>query len=146
MVTADLNELVGLLRDRAMLRSVAGSMEGVSVSGVQFDSREVAPGDLFVAVTGAERDGHEFCAMAVERGAAALIVERPLPAIGVPQLVAPRPHELPAHRYRPSSMTSEQPRMGAPARRPYSVTDPSALTTPSSSVSTPIDASRLHRS
>jgi UDP-N-acetylmuramoyl-L-alanyl-D-glutamate--2,6-diaminopimelate ligase len=87
MMSTDLRALAEFLRSRGMLRSVAGSVEGVEVGRVQFDSREVSTGDLFVAVTGAERDGHEFCAAAVERGAAALIVERPLPDIQVPQLV-----------------------------------------------------------
>lgn len=84
---SDLSSLAELLRSRGMLRSVVGSLDGVAVSGVQFDSRSVSAGDLFVAVTGAERDGHEFCAAAVERGAAALVVERPLPDISAPQLV-----------------------------------------------------------
>ena len=86
-MSSNLPELVELLRSRGMLQSVAGSVDGVAIEGVQFDSREVSAGDLFAAVTGAERDGHEFCAMARERGAAALIVERPLPGIGVPQLI-----------------------------------------------------------
>src|SRR5688500_19377078 len=82
-----LSGLAELLRSRGVLRSVAGSVDGVDLAGVQFDSREVSGGDLFVAITGAERDGHLFCAMAVERGAAALIVERPQPELDVPQLV-----------------------------------------------------------
>ncbi len=84
---ADLTGLADLLRERGMLREVRGSLDGLVVSGVKFDSREVSPGDLFVAVTGAERDGHAYCAAAMERGAAALIVERPLPEIAAPQLV-----------------------------------------------------------
>ncbi|MEP7360148.1 MAG: UDP-N-acetylmuramoyl-L-alanyl-D-glutamate--2,6-diaminopimelate ligase [Chloroflexota bacterium] len=83
----DLSGLAQLVASRGLLREVVGSAAGVVVSGVQFDSREVGATDLFVAVTGAERDGHAFCAAAVERGAAALIVERPLPGVTVPQLV-----------------------------------------------------------
>jgi UDP-N-acetylmuramoyl-L-alanyl-D-glutamate--2,6-diaminopimelate ligase len=82
-----LADLAGLLRDRGMLRSIVGGVEGVAVRGVQFDSRDVGAGDLFVAMSGAERDGHDYCRAAIERGAAALMVERPLPEIGVPQLV-----------------------------------------------------------
>ena len=78
-----------------MLRSIVGGVDGVAIRGVQFDSRDVGAGDLFVAVTGAERDGHDYCRAAVERGAAALIVERPLPEIGRAaarrRLVAQRP-------------------------------------------------------
>ncbi|MEO8626423.1 MAG: UDP-N-acetylmuramoyl-L-alanyl-D-glutamate--2,6-diaminopimelate ligase [Candidatus Limnocylindrales bacterium] len=85
--TADLAGLAELLRGRGMLHEVAGSADGVVVGDIQFDSRDVRIGDVFVAVPGAERDGHEFCATAVERGAAALIMERPQPDIALPQLV-----------------------------------------------------------
>jgi UDP-N-acetylmuramoyl-L-alanyl-D-glutamate--2,6-diaminopimelate ligase len=84
---ADLTGLAALLRERGVLRDARGSLDGVVVNGVKFDSREVNAGDLFVAVTGAERDGHAYCAAAMERGAAALIVERLLPEIAAPQLV-----------------------------------------------------------
>src|SRR5690242_5383903 len=40
------------------------------------DSREVQPGGLFFALRGAEKDGHDFVADAVKRGAAAVIVQR----------------------------------------------------------------------
>lgn len=82
-----LGDLAALLRARGMLRSIVGEVAGVDVRGVRFDSRDVGATDLFVAVTGAERDGHDYCRAAVERGAAALIVERPLPEIEAPQLV-----------------------------------------------------------
>ena len=42
------------------------------------DSRQVAPGFLFCCVPGANVDGHEFAPAAVEAGATALLVERPL--------------------------------------------------------------------
>lgn len=45
------------------------------IRGVRYDSREVSPGDLFVALRGAHNDGHAFVARAVELGAAALLVE-----------------------------------------------------------------------
>ena len=40
------------------------------------DSREVQPGDLFVARRGEAMDGHAFVAAAVQRGAAAVLAER----------------------------------------------------------------------
>lgn len=46
-----------------------------SVTGVSIDSRTVAPGDLFVALTDA-RDGHDFVADALAKGAAAALVSR----------------------------------------------------------------------
>ena len=48
----------------------------VEVSGVKLDSRQVQPGDLFVALEGGKRDGHEFIAEAVKRGAAAVVGTR----------------------------------------------------------------------
>ena len=50
--------------------------ENFEVSGVTFDSREVQPGDLFVAMPGSARDGHEFVPSALERGAAGLLVSK----------------------------------------------------------------------
>ena len=47
------------------------------VTGIDIDSREIALGDLFVAVK-ADRDGHEFLAAAQARGAAGSLVSRPL--------------------------------------------------------------------
>ena len=48
-----------------------------AVTGVTFDSREVEPGFLFVAMPGTVHDGHDFVARAVEMGAAGLLVSRP---------------------------------------------------------------------
>ncbi len=45
------------------------------VSGICYDSRLVEPGDLFVALPGADFDGHQFVASAEARGARALLVE-----------------------------------------------------------------------
>jgi MurE/MurF fusion protein len=60
----------------------------VPVRAVQSDSRAVQPGDVFVAVRGRRSDGHTFVAVAVERGAAAVVVERELdPAPAVPQVI-----------------------------------------------------------
>ena len=52
-----------------------GSFE---VSGITFDSREVAPGDLFVAMPGTVHDGHEFVAQAIASGASGLVVSKPV--------------------------------------------------------------------
>ncbi|PPG02191.1 UDP-N-acetylmuramoylalanyl-D-glutamate--2,6-diaminopimelate ligase, partial [Rathayibacter sp. AY2B1] len=50
------------------------------------DSREIAPGGIFVAKRGEHTDGHLFAPAALERGAALLIVERPLD-LDVPQVL-----------------------------------------------------------
>ena len=43
---------------------------------VRYDSRLVESGDLFIAVTGAETDGHKYIPMAREKGAACVLCER----------------------------------------------------------------------
>jgi UDP-N-acetylmuramoyl-tripeptide--D-alanyl-D-alanine ligase len=48
------------------------------VTGVTFDSREVGPGDLFVAMPGRVADGHEFVAKAFAAGAEAALVSKPV--------------------------------------------------------------------
>ncbi|MPZ86006.1 MAG: UDP-N-acetylmuramoyl-tripeptide--D-alanyl-D-alanine ligase [Actinophytocola sp.] len=53
---------------------------------VEFDSRQVGPGGLFVALPGDRVDGHDFAATAVERGAVGVLAARPVnaPAVVVP--------------------------------------------------------------
>ncbi len=55
-------------------------------SSVSTDTRTIALGALFVALRGDRFDGHDYAQAAVERGAAALLVEREL-SIDVPQVV-----------------------------------------------------------
>jgi len=54
----------------------------VEIDGVSFDSRSIQPGQLFVPLI-AERDGHEFIAGALERGAAAFLTSHPAAAVNV---------------------------------------------------------------
>jgi UDP-N-acetylmuramoyl-L-alanyl-D-glutamate--2,6-diaminopimelate ligase len=57
----------------------------LEISGLAYDNRLAGPGTLFFCVPGFTRDGHDFAADAVARGAVALVVERPL-ALAVPQV------------------------------------------------------------
>ncbi len=47
-----------------------------------YDSRRVEPGSVFVCISGAVSDGHVYARAAAEKGAAALIVERPVDVPG----------------------------------------------------------------
>jgi UDP-N-acetylmuramoyl-tripeptide--D-alanyl-D-alanine ligase len=57
-----------------------------AATGVSIDTRSLVPGDLFVALRGPNHDGHNFVAKALQRGAAAAMVDRE-----IPQLPAPSP-------------------------------------------------------
>ena len=50
-----------------------------AATGVSIDTRSLMAGDLFVPLRGPNRDGHDFVRAAFERGAAAAMVDRPLP-------------------------------------------------------------------
>jgi UDP-N-acetylmuramoyl-L-alanyl-D-glutamate--2,6-diaminopimelate ligase len=69
------------------LRELLGDgPDDVRVTGLAFDNRAVQPGTVFFCVPGFTRDGHDFAPDAVARGAAALVVQRPL-GLGVPEVV-----------------------------------------------------------
>jgi UDP-N-acetylmuramoyl-tripeptide--D-alanyl-D-alanine ligase len=76
---------LGRIQD-AIGGQLLGSAEPVP-RAVSIDTRTLRPGSAFVAIR-AQRDGHEFAAEAVARGAAALVVDHELP-LAVPQLVVP---------------------------------------------------------
>ena len=69
-------------RDAAADVTGGKSARDWTASGVSIDTRSLAPGDLFVALSAA-RDGHDFVAEALAQGAAAAMVAR-VPA-GVPK-------------------------------------------------------------
>ena len=47
--------------------------KSITISGIKTDSKQVAPGDLFIAVKGANFDGHTFINQAINQGAKAVI-------------------------------------------------------------------------
>ncbi len=72
--------------------AVGGDLHGatgteVVTGGVEFDSRRVGPGGLFVAVPGERVDGHDFAADAAAAGAVGVLAGRP---VGVASVLAPR--------------------------------------------------------
>jgi UDP-N-acetylmuramoyl-L-alanyl-D-glutamate--2,6-diaminopimelate ligase len=80
----ELERLVAALAPEAVL----GSPDPVEVRDLAYDTNAVTPGAAFFAVPGLRADGHDFAADAVERGAVALVVERPVEP-EVPQLLVP---------------------------------------------------------
>ncbi|MCI4675424.1 UDP-N-acetylmuramoyl-tripeptide--D-alanyl-D-alanine ligase [Candidatus Mycolicibacterium alkanivorans] len=71
-------ELADIGPAEAAQRQVTGTVE--------FDSRAITPGGLFLALPGARSDGHDFAQSAVAAGAAAVLAARP---VGVPAIVVP---------------------------------------------------------
>ncbi|MCI0345947.1 MAG: UDP-N-acetylmuramoyl-tripeptide--D-alanyl-D-alanine ligase, partial [Chloroflexi bacterium] len=69
--TMDVDELVRLTGGTLLRRS------GRPIRGGAVDSREVQPGEVFVALPGERTDGHRFIGAAAAAGAAALVVTRP---------------------------------------------------------------------
>jgi len=69
------------------LRELFGDgLPDVEVTALALDNRRVEPGAAFFCVRGFTRDGHDFAADAVRRGAVALVVDHPL-GLGVPEVV-----------------------------------------------------------
>ena len=65
-----LSELIGALAPAHAPQTSGPSPDDVIVRGITYDSRAVAPGDLFVALRGAVHDGHAYLDDAVRLGAA----------------------------------------------------------------------------
>jgi UDP-N-acetylmuramoyl-tripeptide--D-alanyl-D-alanine ligase len=61
------------------------------VASFAFDSRRLRPGDLFVCLKTAQRDGHDFIADAAAAGASGALVSRYHPEVELPQLVVKSP-------------------------------------------------------
>ncbi len=51
----------------------------MEVSGVRYSSRQVQPGEMFVAIVGYETDGHKYIPDAISRGAALILCEKDMP-------------------------------------------------------------------
>ncbi|MCY4342034.1 MAG: UDP-N-acetylmuramoyl-L-alanyl-D-glutamate--2,6-diaminopimelate ligase [Gammaproteobacteria bacterium] len=68
------------------LRQLIGTpgTPALAIAGLSEDSRLIQPGEAFIAIRGAAFDGHDYAAQAVDRGAACVLAERPLPGLGAP--------------------------------------------------------------
>ena len=60
----------------AALETTSTGSPAISVNGVSIDSRTLKSGDLFFAIKGERMDGHRFVGAAIEKGAAAAVVEQ----------------------------------------------------------------------
>ena len=63
----------------ALLHGIEAEISGdaeIEVTGLDYDSRRIQPGYLFVAIQGEKADGRQFIPQAIERGAAAVLLAR----------------------------------------------------------------------
>jgi UDP-N-acetylmuramoyl-tripeptide--D-alanyl-D-alanine ligase len=67
--------------DELLAASGARNGEGFAASGISIDTRMLQPGDLFVALSG-ERDGHDYVAEALAKGACGAMISRDLGLAG----------------------------------------------------------------
>jgi UDP-N-acetylmuramoyl-tripeptide--D-alanyl-D-alanine ligase len=86
MSVAQIADIVGgQLADITSAEAAATRVTGT----VEFDSRAVTLGGMFLAIPGARADGHDFAAAAIAGGAAVVLAGRP---VGVPAIIAPPAH------------------------------------------------------
>src|SRR2546422_528858 len=85
--------LTELLAGRLAPRAVVGPSD-CEITGIAYHSSAVRPGDLFAAIRGFVHDGHRYAAESVRRGAAAVLVDHPLPELpATTQVVVPDTRE-----------------------------------------------------
>ncbi len=58
-------------------------------TGVSIDTRTIKPGEFFVAIPGERFDGHDYAHAAEEAGAAAILTEKLIDGLSIPQFVVP---------------------------------------------------------
>jgi len=68
-----------------MAKTIVGDID-IEITGIEVDSRKVEKGDLFLCLSGFTVDGHDYAEMAIQKGAVALVCERPL-SLNVPQII-----------------------------------------------------------
>jgi UDP-N-acetylmuramoyl-tripeptide--D-alanyl-D-alanine ligase len=84
MIAMSLARIAEIVGGRLADVSDEDAARTVVTGTVEFDSRAVTPGGLFLALPGARSDGHDFAATAVAAGAVGVLAARP---VGVPAVV-----------------------------------------------------------
>ncbi len=78
LIVMNLREVQESLGAKGLLKNRQKINRNVKVAGVEADSREVEKGDVFIAISGANFDGHDYILKVVKQGAAAVVGERDL--------------------------------------------------------------------
>lgn len=61
--------------------------KNIDITGISYNSKTVKKGDIFICLVGEHTDGHKYAQMAIEQGAAALLVEKKVDGVKVPQVI-----------------------------------------------------------
>ena len=88
-------ELNTLLRQVPEINSE--NIPPLAITGISFDSRQVQPGNIFIALEGGSFDGHAYIPQALDGGAMAVIGRKPLDLDGVPYFQVSNPRETLAY-------------------------------------------------
>ena len=89
------NSLFSLVEDLVQANK---SYKKINISGIKTDSKQVTPGDLFIAVPGENSDGHDFIDQAIDNGASAVITNgREMNIDPIPQIKVANPRKAVSH-------------------------------------------------
>lgn len=69
------------------------NFEDLEITGIEFDSRKIQKGNLYICINGFNVDGHIYAKPAVQNGASAIIAERVLDDVDIPQLIVKNSRE-----------------------------------------------------
>lgn len=76
-----LDELIEYLKYKDLI-----NFKNIDITGISYNSKTTKKGDIFVCLVGEHTDGHEYAQMAINSGAVALLVERKVEGVDVPQI------------------------------------------------------------
>ncbi|MDD2445699.1 MAG: UDP-N-acetylmuramoyl-L-alanyl-D-glutamate--2,6-diaminopimelate ligase [Clostridia bacterium] len=81
-------QLLDLLKG-TQTKKIVGNINNVDISNISISSKDTKDNGLFIAQKGIDSDGHDYAIEAVKNGATALVVERELDNVDVPQIITP---------------------------------------------------------
>lgn len=87
LVAVSCQQLQTICSANAPARLIASDNTDVLVKDISTDTRTLSVGETFVALSGEHFDGNDYATLAVKRGANAIVVEREIADISVPQIV-----------------------------------------------------------
>ncbi len=76
-----LDELIEYLKYKDLI-----NFKNVEISGISYNSNTTKKGDIFVCLVGEHTDGHEYAQKAIDKGAVALLVEKEVKGVNIPQV------------------------------------------------------------